>query len=135
MCADCQHSSLYSGIKANGQKVLTWLAMPPVLQFDIDVLSFLRALETNNIITPDLTLGVVEFGTETFYANESITFTASDFSMNLSSNASATSSRPFHSSAVPRPTAAAPPPRPSGARQLASSWPLFIVFFALLWHI
>ncbi|KIV99014.1 uncharacterized protein PV09_09243 [Verruconis gallopava] len=89
---------LYKGKKTNGQSVLTWQAANPVRQFQLDVLSFLRLLQTNEVLAPELTLGVVEFGTETFHADENVTFSGSNFSMELSSNASATSAQPFSSS-------------------------------------
>jgi len=81
---------LFDGTKADRpQRVLSWQAESPIQRFDIDVLSFLRTLVDNDILTRDLYVGLFELGTETFFSSENITFSASDFGMSLTSNATA----------------------------------------------
>ena len=86
------YSDLFDGIKSGGlQRVLSWQADQPVSSFNIDILPFLRILKDNGFVPHDHYLGLAEFGTETFYSPGNITFMASDYGMNLSSNGTSSS--------------------------------------------
>lgn len=102
-------------------------------RFDIDILSFLRVLEENDFISRDLHVGLVELGTETFYSPENITFAASDFGMNLTSNATA-KVQDFPSSGADGPGRWGGRPSmglPSAAIQLGFFWTLMLFVLAL----
>ena len=78
------------------------------------------------MLTGDMYIGLVELGTETFYARENVTFAASDFGMNLTSNATARD-RNFPSSGADGPG------RGWGGGRPSNGIPSAVVQLGLVW--
>lgn len=59
--------------------------MSPVDQtsFDEDIAPLLQYLTTKSLVSPDAQLGLVEFGSEAYYSQSNVTFSAGDFSMQV----------------------------------------------------
>lgn len=52
----------------------------------MDISPLLHALSDNNLVPGNANLGLVEFGNEAFHSIENITFSASNFTMDIESN-------------------------------------------------
>ncbi|KAF2664659.1 concanavalin A-like lectin/glucanase [Microthyrium microscopicum] len=80
--------SLYCGSTSSGSRNLTtysWVANSNVSTSHIDFLQLLKPLVDNNLLASSLSLGVIGFGSEAYYAPENVTFMAQDFGVNLTS--------------------------------------------------
>jgi xyloglucan-specific endo-beta-1,4-glucanase len=83
------HSNLYCGVnKVRNIKTFSWLSTDNVTTSDFDINLLLEPLWKNNLVPSDVQLGLVEFGTETFYAADNVTFSVSDFAVNITTNSS-----------------------------------------------
>jgi xyloglucan-specific endo-beta-1,4-glucanase len=49
----------------------------------LDFNPLLQALSTNKLVPANAFIGIIEFGTEAFYATKNVTFSASKFGMDL----------------------------------------------------
>jgi hypothetical protein len=58
--------------------------------FDANLL--LEPLWKNDLVPSNVKLGLIEFGAENFYAADNVTFTISDFAVNITTNSSTSSS-------------------------------------------
>jgi xyloglucan-specific endo-beta-1,4-glucanase len=85
-------SLLYRGTNVRNHTTYSWLAQSNVLDFIIDFNPLLRTLTRNNLVPLDVRLGLVEFGSETFHSTKNITFSASNFTMDLQGNGKASHS-------------------------------------------
>jgi hypothetical protein len=85
------NSSLYSGTNTRGHQTLSWLPSTTVQSIDMDVSPLLQAL-SSVISTNNVVLGLVQFGSEAFYATSNVTLQVSGYSMDLEPSASSTSS-------------------------------------------
>lgn len=63
-------STLYRGTNSNGQKVFTWVTNQTLTSFDSDFASLLGSLVAKKMVPPETYIGEIQFGTETFFANE-----------------------------------------------------------------
>jgi hypothetical protein len=79
-------SFLYQGFNNNGQNVFSWLPENNVTKVDSDFSPLLHYLWQFSLISPDVYLGSVAFGTETFFAYEKTIFSASDYLLNVTVN-------------------------------------------------
>lgn len=74
---------MYSGTNHRGIRTFSWLTEDDLHTFQLDLLDLAIALVRRNWIPGDSYLGLVEFGTETYYSNSNVTFSAKDFTMTL----------------------------------------------------
>ncbi|KAJ2898765.1 putative Glycoside Hydrolase Family 12 [Zalerion maritima] len=75
--------NLYDGMNERGQTVLTWVAAENVTEFDAEVLPLIEYLLDNDFVDGDDILGLVEFGSEAFYATDNVTFSAYNMEVTL----------------------------------------------------
>lgn len=78
-----ENSTLYSGTNHRGIKTFSWLADHDLHDFHLNLLDLTIPLVRKDWIPYESYLGLVEFGTETYYSNGNVTFSASDFAMDL----------------------------------------------------
>ncbi len=76
-------SSLYTGPNGAGQTVFSWLAQTNLTSFHNDISPLFNYLVDHNLLPTSAYLGSVQFGTETFHATANVTFTASNFALDL----------------------------------------------------
>ncbi|KAK0711976.1 concanavalin A-like lectin/glucanase domain-containing protein [Lasiosphaeris hirsuta] len=74
---------LYHGKNHRETDVFTWLATSSEPSFAAEISPLLQYLWRNGLISPASYIGVVEFGTEAFHSLENVTFSASNFHMDL----------------------------------------------------
>ncbi|KAG4429427.1 hypothetical protein IFR05_015090 [Cadophora sp. M221] len=67
---------LFTGTNPHNQTVHTFVATHNTTHFTGDLASGIYYLSDHNLLPRDTYLGVVQFGTETFFADEYVTFTA-----------------------------------------------------------
>ena|ERR1700749_690594 len=82
-------SSLYVGTNTRGHQTLSWLPATTIQSIDMDISPLLQAL-SSVITTNNVLLGLVQFGTEAFYATSNVTLQVSGYSMDLEPSASST---------------------------------------------
>lgn len=75
--------SLYTGPNGNGQTVFSWLATSNITNFNFDVSPLLDYLTSHNLLPETTYLGSVQFGTEAFHATSNVTFSASNFNLDV----------------------------------------------------
>ncbi|KAF2134969.1 glycoside hydrolase family 12 protein [Dothidotthia symphoricarpi CBS 119687] len=71
--------TLYNGTNGNGQSVFSWVSPSILTSFSGDMSPFLHQLARYGLIPWDTYLGVVQFGTETFYSNSKVKFACKNF--------------------------------------------------------
>lgn len=76
-------STLYAGQNSRGTSVFTWVAPRDETNFDEDVSPLLQYLWRKKLVSADARLGLVEFGSEAYHSGANVTFSASEFSMQL----------------------------------------------------
>lgn len=76
-------STLYSGLNSRGTSVFTWVSPSDETSFDEDISPLLQYLASNELVSADAQLGLIEFGSETFYSAGNVTFSAGDFTMGV----------------------------------------------------
>lgn len=76
-------STLYSGLNSRGTSVFTWVSPSDETSFDEDISPLLQYLASNKLVSADARLGLIEFGSETFYSAGNVTFSAGDFTMGV----------------------------------------------------
>ncbi|KAK4183599.1 family 12 putative glycoside hydrolase [Podospora australis] len=75
--------TLYHGRNQRDTGVFTWIAAANTMKFSADVSPLLQHLWRNGLVSADSLVGVVGFGSEAFRSVENVTFSASDFGMQL----------------------------------------------------
>ncbi|EFX02832.1 glycosyl transferase [Grosmannia clavigera kw1407] len=83
-------SILYSGVNQRGLSVYTWVPEKNETSFDQDISPLLQYLWRNQFISSNLTLGLVQFGSEAYSSQGNVTFSASGFAMDLEHGAAPT---------------------------------------------
>jgi xyloglucan-specific endo-beta-1,4-glucanase len=63
--------------------VFSWLAQTNLTSFHNDISPLFNYLVDHNLLPTSAYLGSVQFGTETFHATSNVTFTASNFALDL----------------------------------------------------
>lgn len=81
--ADSACSTLYTGRNSRGTNVYTWVSPSNETNFDEDISPLLQYLWRNKLVSADVRLGLVEFGSETYHSAGNVTFSARDLSMSL----------------------------------------------------
>ncbi|KAH6718717.1 concanavalin A-like lectin/glucanase domain-containing protein, partial [Leptodontidium sp. MPI-SDFR-AT-0119] len=77
---------LYTGTNTLNQHVFSWVPTKNTTSFTGDLAVGIHYLSENNLLPGDNYLGVVQFGTETFFAEEYVTFTAAGISVDVVRN-------------------------------------------------
>jgi len=77
--------TLYTGLNSNGQQVYSWLAASNITYFDEDVSPLIHYLWRHGMISENVYLGSLQFGTETFHAGSNVTFSAQDTVLTVAS--------------------------------------------------
>jgi len=77
---------LYSGTNQRGVHTLTWLASEVVKNIDMDVMQLITPMKAL-ITEPNLIVGLVQLGTEAFFASENVTFSMSSYSLDIQPDA------------------------------------------------
>jgi xyloglucan-specific endo-beta-1,4-glucanase len=75
--------SLYTGPNGAGQTVFSWLAADNITSFHNDISPLFNYLVDHNLMPTSTYLGTVQFGTETFHATSNVTFSASNFGLDI----------------------------------------------------
>jgi len=81
--------NLYSGTNQRGVHTLTWLASEVVKTIDMDVLQLITAMKPL-ITEPNLVVGLIQLGTEAFFASENVTFSMNSYSLDIQPDATST---------------------------------------------
>lgn len=76
-------STLYLGQNSRGTNVYTWVSTSDETDFDEDISPLLQYLWRKNLVSADACLGLVEFGSEAFFSEDNVTFSAADFGMQI----------------------------------------------------
>ncbi|KAK3368522.1 concanavalin A-like lectin/glucanase domain-containing protein [Podospora didyma] len=75
--------TLYQGRNARGTDVFTWVAATNQTSFAADISPLLQYLWRNGLVSAAAHVGLVSFGSEAYHARDNVTFSATDFAMNL----------------------------------------------------
>jgi len=78
------HSTLYTGRNTRGTRVFTWVAQANETGFFHEISPLLQYLWRNDLVPSNATLGLIEFGSEAYHADANVTFSASNFSIDVS---------------------------------------------------
>jgi len=81
--------SLYVGTNTRGHQTLSWLPATNIQSIDMDISPLLQAL-SSVITSNNVLLGLVQFGSEAFYAASNVTLQVSGYSMDLQPSATST---------------------------------------------
>jgi len=84
------------GPNENGQYVYSWLASTVINDFDEDISPLIHYLWRHKYISESTYLGIVQFGTETFYATSNVTFSTWNFNMSLTAGPPRPASASLH---------------------------------------
>ncbi|OCK77131.1 glycoside hydrolase family 12 protein [Lepidopterella palustris CBS 459.81] len=77
---------LYMGKNHRGNNVFSWISPLNITDFNEDISPLLQALWRNSLVPQNAFLGLVEFGSEAFHSDKNVTFSISNFGMNLTSD-------------------------------------------------
>jgi hypothetical protein len=94
------YSNLYVGTTRRGSTTLSWLASSNVETVNMDIAPLFKAMAP--FMASNLTLGLVQFGSECFFSATNVTFGVSNFS--LAFTAQTTSGNPSTTTIVPSST-------------------------------
>jgi hypothetical protein len=86
----------------------------------MDIFPLLQAMQT--IIPSNLTLGLVQFGTEAFFSTQNVTFGLSDYSLDLETTSGSSTAAPTSTSSS---STSASPTHKSGSNVAAPNWRFF----------
>ncbi|PSR86963.1 concanavalin A-like lectin/glucanase domain-containing protein [Coniella lustricola] len=75
--------SLFTGLNSHNASVFTWVSTTDQLTFDEDISPLLQYLWRNDLVSADVLLGVIEFGSEAYYASGNVTFSAGQFAIDV----------------------------------------------------
>jgi hypothetical protein len=104
-------SDLYVGTDPSGHTAYSWLAESVVQTVQFDIAPLLQGMVERGYIEPNVTLGLIEFGSEAFNSPSNVTFTVANYGVNLQSNITVPSPASQSSSGIAAPTVdLAPPP-------------------------
>ncbi|KAJ9157977.1 Endoglucanase cel12A [Pleurostoma richardsiae] len=74
---------LYQGQNSGGTNVFSWVAATNETVFNDDISPLLQYLWRNDLVPSNSSLGLIEFGSEAYHAGSNVTFSASNFSLEL----------------------------------------------------
>ncbi|KUI57551.1 Endoglucanase cel12A [Cytospora mali] len=75
--------TLYTGQNSRGTSVFTWVSPTDQTSFNEDIAPLLQYLWRNELVSADARLGLIEFGSEAYHSGNNVTFSATDFSMDV----------------------------------------------------
>lgn len=87
-----QFSFLYQGFNNNGQEVFSWLPEKNFTAVDSDFSPLIHYLWQFDLLGPNVYLGSVAFGTETWFAYEKTIFSTSNYLLNVTTNSTGATS-------------------------------------------
>jgi len=75
--------SLYSGLNFRGHNTMSWLPTTPtsIEDVDMDIAPLFQAMSI--LLPPNLSLGLIQLGSEAFFSSVNVTFGMSDYSLDL----------------------------------------------------
>lgn len=83
-------STLYQGTNQRGTVVFTWVADSNQTAFAADISPLLQYLWRTTLVSGDSYLGFIGFGTEAYHTNKNVTFSLSNYHINVSVGAAPT---------------------------------------------
>jgi len=101
---------LYVGTDPTGHTTYSWLTGPFVQTFQFDVAPLLNAMIQKNLVEPDVVLGLIEFGSEAFYSPSNVTFSVTNYEVDLETVAGVQSLQPKSTSSHSITTTTLPKP-------------------------